>query len=82
MPKHIEAMNREETHILARETWRHLNDEEMKTLDYKNIIPIVLLFTNKRCGKAKCRAVVLGNRVTKDSVDCYASVATLAGVRY
>ena len=80
-PKWVQAIDKEKTKLLAFETWRKLNDEEVQAA--KNPVPIALLLTIKRDGTYKCRAVCLGNLYKHDGhLDVYASVISQTATRY
>ena len=55
----LEADNAERLQLEALQCWRPLRQDELQPGD--EIIPGVVIYTRKRCGKLKCRMVALGN---------------------
>jgi hypothetical protein len=79
--KWIESDTLERTQLEARNCWRPVLDGEVD--DKTEIIPIVCIYTRKRCGKFKCRAVALGNRQKNVlSGEVYSPTISHAGNRF
>ena len=81
--KWIEADNLEKVKLTAKQCWRNIVDDDK--FDYKTdeIIPIVCIYTKKRDGRYKCRAVALGNRQTACSkAEIYSPTVSHACNRY
>lgn len=80
-PRWITAINKEFTKLLGFDTWRSLNDEELKRV--KNPVPMALVLTRKRDGTYKCRAVCLGNLYKPTgTLEVYAGVLSAPASRY
>ena len=62
--KWIEADNEEQLKLEAKRCWRDVSDDDQFDYNRDEVIPIVTIYTLKRCGRYKCRAVALGNRQT------------------
>lgn len=58
--KYIEADTLERTQLEAHKCWRPLEDNELTPDD--EVIPSVVIYSRKRCGRYKARLVALGNR--------------------
>ena len=59
-PRFIEADSLEKARLIAGETWEF---PEKGSIPWgTKIIPIVVLYSIKRCGRVKARAVALGNQ--------------------
>jgi len=58
--KWLEADTLEKVQLEAQGTWRPVEDGELKPSD--EVIPAVVIYTRKRCGRFKARLVALGNR--------------------
>lgn len=73
------AISLEEARILSFGTWKAATDEELASA--KQILPISIILTVKRCGKRKARAVVLGNLEKDGSVSAYSPVVAQSANR-
>ena len=69
----------EEARLLAYETWKPATDEELSRA--KQVLPIAIVLTKKRCGKYKARARVLGNLDRAGNFESYAPVVSHCGNR-
>jgi hypothetical protein len=79
--KWVESDNSERTALESKNCWRPLEDGELLPDD--EIVPIVCIYTKKRCGKYKCRAVALGNRQKSIMAgECYSPTISHAGNRF
>jgi len=77
----MEADNLERTQVEANKTWRPIEDGEITNTD--EIIPSVVIYTRKRCGRFKARIVALGNRQTRVSnSEIYSPTVSHAANRY
>ena len=74
------AITREKTKLLAQDTWRALNDEELKK--YKQVVPICVILSRKRDRSYKARACVLGNQISPTGLEVFASAVSQCGNRY
>jgi len=83
-PSWVEAKTKEETRLVAYDTWRKLTESEEQEWSRGKLkaVPCALLLNRKRCGRYKARLVVLGNRWenTKEN-SVYASVVSQTGNR-
>ena len=80
-PKWLEADTLERTQLEAHKCWRPVLDGELTPQD--EIIPAVVIYTRKRCGRFKARMVALGNRQTQlGNAEIYSPVISHAGNRY
>ena len=83
-PRYIEAIEVEKLKLETFGTWRELTPEELKKLDPRAVLPVVVLVSRKRCGRYKARAVALGNRAPKEAdggLECYSPTVSMAAVR-
>jgi hypothetical protein len=79
--KWLEADSLERAQLEALKCWRPLQDGELQPGD--EIIPSVVLYTKKRCGRFKARIVALGNRQKAfGQAECYSPVISHAGNRF
>ena len=77
----IEADTLERVQLEALECWRPVLDGELLPTD--EIIPMVVIYTRKRCGRFKARAVALGNRQTQlMNSEIYSPTISHAGNRF
>ena len=60
--KWIEADTLEKVKLEGKKCWRDVLEDDNFDYDKDEVIPIVTIYTRKRCGRYKCRAVALGNR--------------------
>ena len=77
----IEADTLERTQLEALNCWRDLKDGELT--EHDEVIPAVVIYTRKRCGRFKARCVALGNRQTQVlGSDIYSPTISHAGNKY
>ena len=77
----FQADELEKLQLTSLECWRPLKDGELKQGD--EIIPSVVLYTKKRCGRYKARLVALGNRQKCTNVaDIYSPTVSHAANRH
>ena len=62
--KWIEADNLEKVKLESKKCWRGVTEEDDFDWSKDEVIPIVCVYTRKRCGRFKRRAVALGNKQT------------------
>ncbi len=73
------VIEKERARLLAFETWRPATDEEIASA--KQVLPIAVILTVKRCGTHKARACVLGNIERCGTVDTFAPVVSQSANR-
>ena len=79
--KFIEADTLERTQLESAKCWRPLEDGELTRDD--EIIPAVVIYTKKRCGRYKARLVALGNRQKQVSAhEIFSPTISAAANRY
>ena len=79
----IEADNLERVKLEAKKCWREVQDSDKFDYSKDEVIPIVTIYSRKRCGRYKCRAVALGNRQTNCSkAEIYSPTVSHACNRY
>lgn len=64
----------EEARLLAFETFQAATDEDLAA--GKQVLPIAIILTTKRCGTMKARAVVLGNLDRTGGLESFAPVVS------
>ena len=67
--KWIESDTLERCKLEGKGCWRDVSEDDNFDPSKDEVIPIVCIYTRKRCGRFKCRAVALGNRQTCTSAD-------------
>jgi hypothetical protein len=79
--KWTEAADKERTSLEAFKCWRPIEPGELQPGD--EVIPSVIIFTRKRCGRFKARLVALGNRQSAEcSGEIYAPTVSHPGNRF
>ena len=79
--KWIEADSLERAQLEALRCWRPVKDGEFLPSD--EIIPAVVIYTRKRCGRYKARLVALGNRQTQlSAAEVFSPTISHAANRY
>ena len=61
----IEADSLERTQLEAMSCWRPLKEGELRQEGIE-VVPCVVIYTRKRCGRFKARLVALGNLQSKE----------------
>ena len=74
-----DAIEKEHARLMLFETWVPATAEDLANA--KQVIPIAVILTIKRCGRYKARAVVLGNLDRSGEVETFAPVVSHAANR-
>lgn len=73
------AITKEKLRLEAFETWRVATPSEIR--EAKQVLPVAIILTRKRCGTFKARAVILGNIDRETGLDTYAPVVAHSSCR-